>query len=131
MKPTSRNLFCAAACASTFLLAVAGCKAKADNPQAAAKDAPFMSAVTTAPPPRSQAATQPNDEAPPPDKTEGFDGQRAFAQVAKQVSIGPRPSRSPSIAQTKANLLSAPKTYGCPADVDPSSSDMPEGRIAM
>src|SRR5580692_1733589 len=131
MKPTSRNLFCAAACASTFLLAVAGCKAKADNPQAAAKDAPFMSAVTTAPPPRSQAATQPNDEAPPPDKTEGFDGQRAFAQVAKQVSFGPRPSGSPSIAQTQDYLLSELKSYGCTADVDAFSSDTPAGHIAM
>jgi glutaminyl-peptide cyclotransferase len=131
MKPTSRNLFCAAACASLLLLAVAGCKAKADNPQAAAKDAPFMSAVTTAPPPRSQAATQPNDEAPPPDKTEGFDGQRAFAQVAKQVSIGPRPSGSPSIAQTQDYLLSELKSYGCTADVDAFNSDTPAGRIAM
>src|SRR6516225_1974709 len=48
----------------TLLLLVAGCKAKADSSaQPNAKDAPFMSAVTTAPPPPQIA---PADQAPPP-----------------------------------------------------------------
>jgi glutaminyl-peptide cyclotransferase len=132
MKPTSRNLFCGAACASIFLLAVAGCKAKAENPQPAAKDAPFMSAVTTAPPPAaSQAATQPSDEAPPPDKTDGFDAKRAYAHVAKQVAFGPRPAGSPAIAQAQDYLLAELKSYGCTAEVDAFNSDTPAGRIAM
>ena len=132
MKPTSRNLFCGAACASIFLLAVVGCKTKADNPQPNAKDAPFMSAVTTAPPPAAaQASVQPNDEAPPPDKTGGFDGQRAYAHVAKQVSFGPRPAGSPALAQTQDYLLAELKSYGCTADVDAFSSDTPAGRISM
>jgi glutaminyl-peptide cyclotransferase len=132
MKPTSRNLFCGVACASIFLLAVAGCKAKADNPQPNAKDAPFMSAVTTAPPPAAaQASVQPNDEAPPPDKTGGFDGKRAYAHVAKQVSFGPRPAGSPALAQTQDYLLAELKSYGCTTDVDAFSSDTPAGRIAM
>src|SRR5580704_6353612 len=128
MKPSLRNIFCAAVCASVFFLGVSGCKTKAENPQPTAKDAPFMSAVTTAPPP---AAQNPADEAPAPDKTEGFDGQRAFAQVAKQVSFGPRPSGSPSLAQTQDYLLTELKSYGCTADVDAFSSDTPAGRIAM
>jgi glutaminyl-peptide cyclotransferase len=132
MKPTSRNLFCAAAWATFFLLATAGCKAKADNPQANTKDAPFMSAVTTAPPPAAaQTSVQPNDEAPPPDSTDGFDGKRAYAHVAKQVSFGPRPAGSPALAQTQDYLLSELKSYGCTADVDAFSSDTPAGRIAM
>lgn len=128
MTSKSKYSFCAAICASAILLSLAGCKAKADGPQSAAKDAPFMSAVTTAPP----AATQnPADEAPAPEKTGGFDGKRAFAHVARQVSFGPRPAGSPAIAQTQDYILSELKSYGCTADVDAFSSDTPAGRIAM
>jgi len=83
-----------------------------------------MSAVTVAPP---QAA----DEAPPPEKTGGFDGKRAYAQVAKQVSFGPRPSGSPAIAKTQDYILAELKSYGCTADVDTFSADTPAGRLPM
>lgn len=91
-------------------------------------DAPFMSALTTAPPPAQQ---NPADEAPSPDKTGGFDGKRAFAHVAKQVSFGPRPAGSPALAQTQDYLLAELKSYGCTADVDTFNSDTPAGKIAM
>lgn len=119
-----KNPFCAALCASLFFLGLAGCKAKADISQPAAKDAPFMSAVTAAPP---QAA----DEAPPPDKMDGFDGKRAYDSVAKQVSFGPRPAGSPAIAKTQDYILAELKSYGCTTNVDSFSSDTPAGRIAM
>jgi glutaminyl-peptide cyclotransferase len=119
-----RKSFCAALCASLFFLGLAGCKAKADISQPVAKDAPFMSAVTAAPP---QAA----DEAPPPDKMDGFDGKRAYDSVTKQVSFGPRPAGSPAIAKTQDYVLAELKSYGCTADVDSFSSDTPAGRIAM
>jgi glutaminyl-peptide cyclotransferase len=132
MKLTFGNLFCGAVSAALFLFAVVGCKAKADNPQPNAKDAPFMSALTTAPPPAAaQASIQPNDEAPPPDKTAGFDGKRAYDHVAKQVSFGPRPAGSPALAQTQDYLLAELKSYGCTTDVDAFGSDTPAGRIAM
>ena len=119
-----RSSYCAAICASAFFLGLAGCKTKADNSLPDAKDAPFMSAVTVAPP---QAA----DEAPPPEKTGGFDGKRAYAQVAKQVSFGPRPSGSPAIAKTQDYILAELKSYGCTADVDTFSADTPAGRLPM
>jgi glutaminyl-peptide cyclotransferase len=128
MNFTSKKSFCAVICALVLFLGLSGCKAKADNPQPAPKDAPFMSAVTTAPPPATQ---NPADEAPPPDTTGGFDGKRAFAHVAKQVSFGPRPSGSPAIAQTQDYILAELKSYGCTTDVDAFSSDTPAGRIAM
>src|SRR5579864_7448619 len=124
MKFMRRNPFCAAICLTAFLLGLAGCKAKADSSQPSAKAAPFMSAVTVAPP---QAA----DEAPPPEKTGGFDGKRAYAQVAKQVSFGPRPSGSPAIAKTQDYLLAELKSYGCTAEVDSFSADTPAGRVPM
>jgi glutaminyl-peptide cyclotransferase len=132
MKFKPKNIFCAAVCACGLSLGLAGCKTKADNPQPTAKGAPFMSAVATAPPPAAtQAPSHPNDEAPPPEKTGGFDGKRAFAHVAKQVSFGPRPAGSSALAQTQAYILAELKSYGCTADVDAFSSDTPAGRISM
>lgn len=124
MNFTQRNPFCAAIFVSAFFLGPAGCKAKADNSQPGTKEAPFMSAVTVAPP---QAA----DEAPSPEKTGGFDGKRAYAQVAKQVSFGPRPSGSPAIAKTQDYILAELKSYGCTAEVDSFSADTPAGRLPM
>src|SRR5271170_2489057 len=110
--------------AAALLLIFSGCKAKANSAQPASAAAPFMSAVTTAPPPAA-------DEAPPPDKTGGFDGKRAYAAVAKQVSFGPRPAGSPALAQTQDYLLTELKSYGCTVEVDSFSSDTPAGRIPM
>jgi glutaminyl-peptide cyclotransferase len=127
MKFKLPDMLCTAACVSAFFIGLEGCKAKADSPQPDAKDAPFMSAVTTAPP----AATQDPAEAPPPEKTGGFDGKRAFAHVAKQVSFGPRPAGSPAIAKTQDYILAELKSYGCSADIDAFSSDTPAGRLPM
>jgi glutaminyl-peptide cyclotransferase len=127
MKFKLPDMLCTAACVSAFFIGLVGCKAKADGPQPDAKDAPFMSAVTTAPP----ADTQDPAEAPPPEKTGGFDGKRAFAHVAKQVSFGPRPAGSPAIAKTQDYILAELKSYGCAADIDAFSSDTPAGRLPM
>jgi len=128
MNRASKLSLCVTVCSSALFIVLAGCKAKADSPQPAAKDAPFMSAVTTAPPP---AVQNPADAAPDPDKTGGFDGKRAYAQVAKQVSFGPRPAGSPALAQTQDYLLAELKSYGCTTEVDAFSSETPAGRIAM
>ncbi len=131
MMCTRKIIFGSALAMCVLLIGLSGCKAKADNPQpaaaAAAKDAPFMSAVTTAPP----AQVNPADEAPDPVKTGGFDGKKAFAHVAKQVAFGPRPAGSPAIAQTQEYILAELKSYGCTTEVDAFSSDTPAGRIAM
>jgi glutaminyl-peptide cyclotransferase len=127
MKFKFPNMLCAAACVSASFIGLAGCKANAGSPPPAAKDAPFMSAVTTAPP----AATQDPAEVPPPEKTGGFDGKRAFAHVTKQVSFGPRPAGSPAIAETQEYILAELKSYGCAADIDAFSSDTPAGRLPM
>jgi hypothetical protein len=105
-------------------IGLAGCKASGKEAPAAASQPPFMSAVASTPP-------QSADDAPAPEKTGGFDGKRAFAQVAKQVSFGPRPSGSPAIAQLQEYLLSELKSYGCAVGTDSFGSDTPAGRIAM
>ena len=116
--------------ASVFFC-LGGCKANVgDAPaQPSAKDAPFMSAASVTPPQQLQVAIA--DQAPAPDKTDSFDGNRAYAHVAKQVAFGPRSSGSPAIAQLQDYLLAELKSYGCATDVDSFTSDTPAGRIAM
>jgi glutaminyl-peptide cyclotransferase len=114
------NILPIALCFALTSFCLMGCKSKG----AEASTAPFMSSVATPP---SQVA----DEPPSPDKTGGFDGKRAFAHVAKQVSFGPRPSGSPAIAQVQDYLLSELKSYGCTVETDAFSSDTPIGRLPM
>src|SRR5437773_12313451 len=101
-----------------------GCKASGNESNGTASQPPFMSAVASTPP-------QTADDAPPPEKTGGFDGKRAFAHVAKQVGFGPHPSGSPAIAQVQEYLLSELKSYGCTVETDAFTSDTPIGRLAM
>jgi len=103
---------------------LAGCKASGKGSPGAASQPPFMSAVASTPP-------QTPDAALPPEKTGGFDGKRAFAHVAKQVSFGPHPSGSPAIAQVQDYLLSELKSYRCTVEIDAFSSDTPIGRLSM
>lgn len=124
MDSSSRNILRMAALVCLIPAGLIGCKAKGNEPQAAAGDPPFMSAVGSTPP-------QTADDAPPPDKTGGFDGKRAYAQVAKQVSFGPRPSGSPAIVQLQDYLQSELKSYGCTVETDSFSSDTPAGRLPM
>lgn len=122
------KLFLGSICAGFFLIALAGCKAKDDyttnSESSSASTAPFMSAVASAPP-------QIADDAPPPESTGGFDGKKAFAQVAKQVSFGPRPSGSQAIGQTQDYIQSELKSYGCTVETDAFGSDTPAGRLPM
>src|SRR6266849_8256258 len=103
---------------------LAGCKARGNESPGAASQPPFMSAVASAPP-------QTSDDAPPPEKTGGFDGKRAFAQVAKQVSFGPRPSGSEAIAKLQDYIQSELSSYGCKVEADDFDADTPIGRLPM
>jgi glutaminyl-peptide cyclotransferase len=100
-----------------------GCKSENTNTSVAASP-PFMSAV-------AGSAPNPADEAPPPEKTGGFDGHRAYEQVAKQVSFGPRPPGSPAIGKLQEYLETELKSYGCTVETDSFSADTPAGRVPM
>jgi Zn-dependent M28 family amino/carboxypeptidase len=93
-----------------------------------------LNGAAAQPPPISAAASaapQTADEAPPPEKTGGFDGKRAFAHVAKQVSFGPRPSGSQAIVNLQDYLQSELKSYGCNVEADSFGADTPVGRLPM
>jgi glutaminyl-peptide cyclotransferase len=100
-----------------------GCKSK--EAQGATGGPPFMSSVAT--PPRQMA----DEDTPPPEKTGGFDGKRAYAHVAKQVGFGPRPSGSQAIAQAQDYILSELSSYGCPVATDAFNAQTPAGVLAM
>jgi glutaminyl-peptide cyclotransferase len=102
-----------------------GCKS-GNSAQKASDEAPFMGKVT------AQAPTiSPADQPPPPDKVDGFDGIRAYDQVLKQVSYGPRPAGSPALANLQDYLQSELKSCGCTVDTDSFSADTPAGRLPM
>src|SRR5713101_4765264 len=100
-----------------------GCKASGNESSREASQ-PFMSTVASTPP-------QSADDTPPPEKTGGFDGKRAFTHVAKQVSFGPRPSGSQALAHLQDYLQSELKSYGCNVETDSFGADTPVGRLSM
>ena len=102
----------------------AGCGSKADS--SAGTPLASSSAASSA-----LAAQQAEDEAPPADKTGGFDGKRAYAHVEKQVAFGPRPSGSAAIGKLQEYIQSELTSYGCKVDVDSFSADTPAGRLPM
>src|SRR5258708_25238077 len=104
--------------------ALAGCKAKADaNGDAASTSTAAVASQST--------GAKPGGDAPPAEKTGGFDGKRAFAQVAKQVGFGPRPSGSAAIGQLQEYIQSELASYGCKVETDSFTADTPVGRLAM
>src|SRR5580700_7297995 len=122
--PAARLLaVCALLVAPLPLLVLAGCKSNDAGGPAA--HAPVVSAAAKA------AAQMPDEDTPPPERTGGFDGKRAFADVAKQVDFGPHPSGSQSIAQVQDYILAELSSAGCTADVDPFTSQTPAGEVPM
>jgi hypothetical protein len=124
MTSYSRKILRAAAFACLIPASLTGCKASGNESRGAASQPPFMSAVVSVPP-------QNADDAPPLEKTGGFDGKRAFAHVVKQVSFGPRPSGSQAISHLQDYLQSELKSYGCNVETDSFGADTPVGRLPM
>src|ERR1700674_5583897 len=107
----SRIILRTAAFACLLPTGLTGCKATGNDSNGAATQPIPISAAASAP-------LQTAAEAPPPEKTGGFDGKRAFAHVAKQVSFGPRPSGSQAIVHLQDYLQAELKSYGCNVETD-------------
>jgi glutaminyl-peptide cyclotransferase len=121
---STKNLLRTAAVVCILPAGLTGCKASGNESPAAASQPPFTNTGASAPP-------QTGDDAPPPEKTGGFDGKRAFAHVAKQVSFGPRPSGSQALVHLQDYLQSELKSYGCSVETDSFGADTPAGRLPM
>ncbi len=74
---------------------------------------------------------RPQEVAPPADQTGGFDGAKAYANVAKLVSFGPRPPASDGIHQSQDFLISQLKSDGCEVETDDFHAQTPVGDVAM
>ena len=70
-------------------------------------------------------------KAPPASQTGGFDGAKAYAQVAKLVSFGPRPPASDAIHRTQQYIESQLQSFGCAVDEDNFNASTPIGNLAM
>jgi glutaminyl-peptide cyclotransferase len=124
MKPWRWTDLVAFSCACFLLLALSGCKAKSDQIQAAGSG-PFMSSVA------GPAPQLPDADTPAPEKVDGFDGKRAFADVARQVEFGARPSGSTSITQAQDYILEQLSAAGCSAETDAFNAQTPAGTVPM
>jgi glutaminyl-peptide cyclotransferase len=108
-----------------WIVLALGCKSGGSTPVKTVTEPPFMSAVA------GSAPIAAGQEAPPADKTGGFDGQRAYQQVEKQVSFGPRPAGSAALAKLQDYLETELRSYGCRVETDSFSADTPAGRLPM
>ena len=81
-------------------------------------------------PDTSQAATIPS--APPPEKTGGFDGARAYKHVEQLVAIGPHPAGSEGIRRAQEYITGQLKSFGCPVEEESfHAPSTPVGDVAM
>ncbi len=73
----------------------------------------------------------PSDAAPPASQTGGFDGSKAYDQVAKLVSFGPHPPDTDAMRKVQAYIHSELTSYGCAVDEDAFNAQTQLGNMAM
>src|SRR5580658_1858868 len=86
--------------------------------QAGCSGAPSAEKVSsTAPGPNAETAAS-TEKAPLAEQTGGFDGQRAYEQVAKLVSFGPRPPDTEALHHSQEYIIGQLRGYGCEVEQD-------------
>ncbi len=127
----SRSKFVFAGALIAAAMGVAACShsgASADSSAGAAS-------VSASQPPASQnssaAPVKPAESAPPASQTGGFDGAKAYDQVAKIVSFGPRPPESEGIHHVQDYIRGQLQSFGCTVDEDDFHASTPTGPMAM
>jgi glutaminyl-peptide cyclotransferase len=85
-------------------------------------------AATVAP---AQIVIPPSDAAPPAAQTGGFDGAKAYDQVAKLVAFGPHPPASDGIRAVQQYIRSQLESFGCAVDEDDFNAQTDMGTLAM
>ena len=91
--------------------------------QAEAK--PGGAAATSSKAPASKRPTAP----PPAEIWKEFSGDKAFAEVRKQVELGPRPAGSPEIAKARSLIEDSLRLSGWEIERQPFTSETPRGRV--
>lgn len=118
-----------------FVLAVlmaSGCGNTTVHSSAVANSSSASSSAGAGAQARSGAtAVAPQDQAPPPSETAGFDGLKAYDFTAKLVSFGPRPPASEAIHRTQAYIADELKGFGSTVDEDNFNASTPIGDLPM
>jgi len=81
--------------------------------------------------PSGPASPAPQQAAPAPDKSGGFDGQRAFKYVSDLVAIGPRSAGTDGSHRAQDYITQQLKGFGCTADPEPFHTPTPVGDMEM
>jgi glutaminyl-peptide cyclotransferase len=79
----------------------------------------------------AQVVIPPADAAPAAAQTGGFDGAKAYDQVAKLVAFGPHPSGSDAIHGVQRYIRSQLESFGCAVEEDTFNADTEMGPLAM
>jgi glutaminyl-peptide cyclotransferase len=79
----------------------------------------------------ASSAPKPSESAPPASQTGGFDGAKAYDQVAKLVSFGSRPPGSDAIHQAQVYIIGQLKSYGCQVEEHDFTGSTPIGDFPM
>ncbi len=119
-----RSFWIATAAFAAFL--AGACGHDSARPSASA-DASSPAAPATP----SQIVTSPADAAPPAAQTGGFDGAKAYDQVAKLVAFGPHPPASDGIHAVQNYIHSQLEGFGCAVDEDDFNAQTDLGTMAM
>lgn len=77
------------------------------------------------------AEQRPPEPAPPPEKTGGFDGARAFAHVEKLVSFGPRVPGSEAARLAQQYIRQQLEGFGCSVEEFDFTGQTPLGPLPM
>jgi glutaminyl-peptide cyclotransferase len=104
------------------------CACNHDTPRASETvNASFPSAPATP----AHIAIAPADEAPPASQTGGFDGAKAYDQVAKLVSFGPHPPATDAIHAVQKYIRGQLQSFRCAVDEDDFNAQTDMGNMAM
>ena len=77
------------------------------------------------------AGSAPQQASPAPEKTGGFDGQRAFQHVSDLVAIGPRTAGTDGNHRAQDYIMAQLKGFGCPVDPESFHTPTPVGEMEM
>jgi len=103
-------------------LVVVGCNGQSQHPAESSVSAASASAAPAIPQ---------TESAPPASQTGGFDGAKAYDQVAKFVSFGPHPSGSDANRKVQEYIRGQLQSFGCAADADDFAAPSPMGSLPM
>jgi hypothetical protein len=111
--------------------ALAGLLAGACGHDSARPSASANASSAAVPATPAQIGVPPADAAPPATQTGGFDGAKAYDQVAKLVAFGPHPPASDGIHAAQNYIHAQLQSFGCAVDEDDFNAQTVMGAMAM